>query len=398
MKPFKLPKLSPTYIATVVFAILFLLIGNRVAGKTTFHSENEKADFVRARVTAVLSVSKDKYGEASDGLTMTNVVFEAKALNGYQKGEALRCSQTLDSLFALSVPQVKVRDTVLLEYTEPQEGGEEAPDYVMVEFVRTGPLIWLTILFAVLVLLFGRKKGADTLLSFVFSIAAIFAVLVPALLSGRDIYGWSLLICVFIVVTNLLLVQGPSAKCLAAGLGCLGGVLAAGAIILAVNRPMHIAGLMNEEAIYLKDLGIDIKAIVFCMIMIGSMGALMDMAMDIASALHELREKHAGITAAELMRSGINIGQDLIGTMANTLILAYIGESMAFLLVMIYFSSSTTVMMNMEIIAVSILQCLAGCLSLLAVVPLTSLFCSMFYLRGKPKTVWYESGEDEEAE
>jgi len=395
MKRFMPSKLPLSYVLTIVFSIIFIFFGNRLAGQKVFAEQD--TEFIRARVQEIVSVENDNEEGESD-FAFTTVTFKAKALGGSQRGDILRCTQTLDSLYALSVPQVQERDTVLLEHIEAGDNdstGGGQTGYVLIDFVRTGPLIWLTALFALLVILFGRKKGANTLLSFVFSLSAIFLVLVPALLNGHNIYAWSLVICVYIVVSNLLVVQGPSAKSLAAGLGCLGGVLCSGLIILLVNRPMYITGLLDDETIYLKDMGIDIKGIVFCMILIGSMGALMDMAMDIAAALHEVKEKKPDITAGELMRSGINIGQDLIGTMANTLILAYIGESMSFLLVMIYFSANTTHMLNREIIAVALLQCIAGCLSLLAVVPLTALFCSMFYM-GKAKTVWYDDGDHNE--
>jgi uncharacterized membrane protein len=166
-----------------------------------------------------------------------------------------------------------------------------------------------------------------------------------------------------------------------AALGCLSGVLVSGLIMLLMNRPMHITGLIDEESLQLRYLQIDIKASVFCMIMIGSVGALMDVAMDIAAALHEMRESNPSMPAGALMRAGFRIGQDLIGTMANTLVLAYIGGALGLLLVMINYSSGLTQMLNREMIAVEILQSLAGCLSVLAVVPLTSLFCSVFYRR-----------------
>ena len=370
-----------SYIVTVALALIFLVLGNRAAGGKVFTDEG--AELIRARATKIVSVEKDNYSEDDESLAMTTVTFEAKALSGTRRGMTLRCVQELDSVYGLALPQVKARDTVLLDV---QKTGDGASSFVLTDFVRSGPLLLLGALFAVLLVLFGRKKGADTLISFAFSIAAIFLVLVPALLSGRNIYLWSLLICVYIVVTNLLIVQGPSPKSLSAALGCLGGVLCAGLIMLLVNRPMHITGLMEEDSIYLKAIGIDIRATVFCMILIGSVGALMDVAMDIAAALKELRQGRPDIGTKELMRAGLNIGQDLIGTMANTLVLAYIGESMGFLLVMIYYSPNAAYMVNREIIAVAILQCLAGCLSVLAVVPLTSFFCSLFYT-GKPKTV-----------
>ena len=379
------PSMPPaSYIATVLLALVFLVLGNRVAAGGKLFAD-EGAELIRARALLIIGVDEDNYSEDDESLVMTTVTFDAKALSGRQKGMTLRCRQEIDNVYGLALPQVKARDVVLLDVQETVDG---ASSYVLTDFVRTTPLIWLGVLFAVLLVLSGRKKGADTLLSFAFSILAIFLVLVPALLSGRNIYFWSLLICVYIVVTNLLIVQGASSKSLAAALGCFGGVLCAGLIMLLVNRPMHITGLIEEDSIYLKSMGIDIRATVFCMILIGSVGALMDVAMDIAAALKELRQGRPDITAKELMRAGRGIGQDLIGTMANTLVLAYIGESMGLLLVMIHYSPNATYMVNREMIAVAILQCLAGCLSVLAVVPLTSFFCSLLYT-GKPKTVKY---------
>jgi len=379
------PSMPPvSYIAAVVCALLFLVLGNRAVGGGDIFAE-EGAELIRARTTKVLGIEEDYYAEDDPSLVLTTVTFEARALSGPRRGLTLRCVQQLDSVYNLALPQVKARDTVLLDV---QALGDGVAGFVLCEFVRTAPLIWLGLLFAALMVLFGRKKGANTLLSFVFSISAIFLVLVPALLSGHNIYFWSLLICVYIVVTNLLIVQGPGPKSLAAGLGCLGGVLCAGLIMLLANRPMFITGLIDDDSIFLKALGIDIRATVFCMILIGSVGALMDVAMDIAAALHELRQGKPDIDAKDLMRAGINIGQDLIGTMANTLVLAYIGESMGLLLVMIHYSPSASYMVNREMIAVAILQCLAGCLSVLAVVPLTSFFGSLLY-SGKPKTVNY---------
>jgi len=381
------PAMPPaSYFATVVVAALLLVLGNRVVNQKAFTLDD--AEIIRARALAVVRVDKDNYSEDDPTLVMTTVTFDAKALSGRHKGQTLRCVQMVDNMYGLALSQVKAGDAVLLDVLHTDDGAYE---YTLLDFVRTGPLILLGLLFSALLILLGRKKGANTLLSFALSLMAIFFVLVPALLAGRSTYGWSMLTCVYIVVTNLLIVQGPSKKVAAAGLGCLGGVLCSGLIMLLVNRPMHITGLMEEESIYLKAMGIDIRAIAFCMILVGSVGALMDVAMDIAAALHELRESNRGIGAGELLRSGLNIGQDLIGTMANTLILAYIGESMSFLLLMIYYSANAAHMMNREIISVAILQCLAGCLSVLAVVPLTSFICSRLYT-GKPKVVRYEAG------
>lgn len=370
------------YAVTLIGAILFLVIGNRVAsqGRDTIFGAEQEGAFWRARVLEIVREENSGYEieGAEDAFTMTTITFEARALSGPRKGDTIRCMQQQDDMFAMLIPKAESGDVVLIDVMATEEGGEV---YLMYDFVRTTPLVWLAVLFAVLVLLFARKKGFNTLLSFAISLMAIFLVLVPAVLNGLNIYFWSLLICFYIVVTNLLLVQGASAKSLTAALGCFGGVACSGLLMAIMNGPMHITGLLDEESIQLSYLesGINVKATIFCMILIGSVGALMDVTMDIAAALHELRENNPALPARELMRSGLNIGKDLIGTMANTLVLAYIGGSLGSLLVMITYSTGITQMINREMIAVEILQALIGCLSVLAVVPLTAFICSVFY-------------------
>ena len=390
MKKFKPTKPLVIYIFTLLFAALFLIFGNRAAtgGKPVFGAAQEGA-FWRARVQMVIREDKSGYDleGAEDTLTNTIITFDAAALSGPRKGETIRCMQQQDDMFSHVIPKVKAGDTVLIDVMAGEDGDET---YVMYDFVRTTPLVWLGLFYAGLLVFFGRKKGFDTLLSFAFSILAIFLVLVPAVLTGRNIYGWSLLICVCIVITNLLLVQGPGAKSLTAALGCLSGVLCSGLIIAMMNKPLHITGLLDEESIFLSNLsGVNVRSTVFCMILIGSIGALMDVAMDIAAALHELREHNPDMPSRELMRSGLSIGKDLIGTMANTLVLAYVGGSLGQLLVMITYSAGLTDILNREAVAVEILQSLAGCLSMLAVVPLTAFFCSVFY---RPKRARVEAG------
>ena len=391
MKKFKPTKPLIVYILTLLFAALFLLLGNRAAtgGKRVFgaalEEQFQKGEFWRAKVQMILREDNSGYGvEGAQGMnTMTTITFDAYALSGPHKGKTIRCVQQQDDMFALLIPKVKAGDTVLIDAIAGEDNGGA---YYMCDYVRTAPLVWLGLVFAALLLLFGRKKGFDTLLSFAFSILAIFLVLVPAVLTGKDIYLWSLLICVCIVITNLLLVQGASSKSIAAGLGCMGGVLCSGLVITLMSRPLHITGLIDEESVYLSQLGggINVRSTMFCMIMIGSVGALMDIAMDIAAALHELREHNPDMPSRKLMVAGFRIGRDLIGTMANTLVLAYIGGALGQLLVMISYSTGLTEILNREVIAVEILQGLVGCLSVLAVVPLTSFICSLVY---RPKAM-----------
>ena len=146
-----------------------------------------------------------------------------------------------------------------------------------------------------------------------------------------------------------------------------------------------MTGMLEEESVYLlqlyPDRPINLKAIIFAMIIVGALGAVMDVAMSMSSSLYELRVKSPGITPQELMKSGVTIGRDMLGTMANTLVLAYIGSSLTCVLLMVAYNANLQQVINKEVIIADILQALAGSMGMLLALPLTSAVCAIVYFR-----------------
>jgi uncharacterized membrane protein len=184
-------------------------------------------------------------------------------------------------------------------------------------------------------------------------------------------------------------VIGISKKALTAAIGCIAGVAVTGIITIVMDRALWLTGLVDEHSRYLARLPvetpIDLRAITFAVITVGAMGAIMDVAMSISSALWEVKEKAGRIKFDALFRSGLTIGRDIMGTMANTLILAYIGCSLSVVLLLSVFSGSVLGLFNMEMIVVEILQALAGSFGILLTMPLTAFVCSVVYLKGGRK-------------
>jgi uncharacterized membrane protein len=152
-----------------------------------------------------------------------------------------------------------------------------------------------------------------------------------------------------------------------------------------MDKVLFLTGIVDEHSRYLSNLPletpINLRAIIFAGIIIGAMGAIMDVAMSISSALWEVKEKAGKIKFETLFRSGLTIGRDIMGSMANTLILAYIGTSLSVVLLLSVYSDSLSSLFNMEMIAVEILQALAGSFGILFAMPLTAFFCAKIYLR-----------------
>ncbi len=368
-------KKTIVYVATVIFSVVYLLVAGLIAvGDDGVFGQEQAEKTVKAEVLRITDRKKISY--ESDGESTTSmelIYFEARALNSDVKGKTLYAVQELDLMFALRQPDIQQGDKVMLAYSPTDDG---TADYYLTDFSRTGPLFLLCAVFFLLLILFGRKKGLDTIISLVFTCLAVFVTLIPAILDGKNVYFWSIITCVFITVMTLLLINGANVKSLAAGVGCVGGVLASGLIVLIVRGSVKLTGMLDEEWVYLSTIKpgqtIDLKGIIFGMIIVGAVGAVMDVAMSIASSLYEIHEKSPTLPASELLKSGLTIGRDIMGTMANTLVLAYIGSSLASVLLLVTYSSGVTQILNRELIAVEILQALAGSMGILLALPLTA--------------------------
>lgn len=370
------------YLITVILSIVYIFAGHKIATRDLeLFSADEGIASVEARVTAVTDrqqVSYEMGGETS--APGTNIYFTAKLLQGENQGQEVKAVQTIDPYFASRPEEVTPGKKVLI--MENQDELYEA-GWIMIEYIRTDALIWLGVLFAVCLFLFGRIQGINTMVSLLFTILSIFVVFIPGVLAGKNVYVWSAVTCLFVIVMTLLIVNGANKKSLAAGIGCLFGMGATGLLTLIMDRIIRLTGVIDEESIYLQTLQtshpIDLKAIIFAAILIGALGAIMDVAVSVAAALRELSKQIPGITFTNILSSGVAIGRDMMGTMANTLILAYIGSSLSLTLLLVAYNHSLLELFNREMIVVEVLQALVGSFGILLTIPLTSTVCATLY-------------------
>ena len=376
-----------TYLATIIIAFLFLIIGSKIASIGMINFQNPSQEIVRAKVERIvdriennfdfLDDFDDDYNDIPLMMQGSKTIFEAKILNGRRKGEIVTASQRFINMLPSNDRDISRNASVLLTYSNNE--------WHFNGFYRINGLVWLGVLFVLCVLILGRRKGVNTILSLGLTCAAIFTVFIPAILSEKNIYLMAILVCVYTTVVTLLIVIGFNKKSLASVAGCVSGILVAGIIALVMDRVLNLTGIVDEHSRYLINMPggikLNLRALIFAGIIIGAMGAIMDVAISIASSLWEIKEKAGVIGFSSLFRSGLNIGRDIMGSMANTLILAYIGSSLSVVLLLSVFSGSTLNLFNSEMIAVEILQALAGSFGILAAMPLTALFCSILYLK-----------------
>lgn len=371
-----------TYAAVLLVSILYIIVGHNlaIANYHAFSGDDQsiviKAEVVELtdRYTVMYPLNEFEYAEDE------TIVFRAKVTSGDMKGQTIEAAQTLDYFTAVHLPVVEPGDRILL-YSIP--GGMAEHEWLMSDYQRFDQILILGAVFVLLVLLIGHWQGVNTLISLALTCLAVFYVFIPAVLAGESIYLWSIATCIYVTFMTLFIVNGVNAKSIGAILGCLAGIVVAAVLTLFFEESMTLTGLLDENSVLLYGLNPDapfnLKAIIFAAIIIGSMGAIMDVSISIAAALEELKEKLPQITFGELFQSGMNISRDIMGTMANTLILAYIGSALAGVLLMVAYNSAMIDLFNREMIVVECLQALAGSIGILMALPFTALICALLY-------------------
>lgn len=379
------------FIVALIVSILYIFIGNRIVMKdNSFLANITKSDYPRAKITRILERKETPIEiEGMENQYNTDITFEAQITSGERKNQLVIATQNISTYITGTVKEVVAGDKVLLYNDTTYENQSK---WYFVEYSRISALVVLTIIFLGLIVLFGKQKGAKTLVSLIFTVLSIFIVYIPAILGGHNIYFWTIVTCVFITISTVMLVYGYSKKTITTALGCIGGVLVAGLLTLIMNSVLRLTGFTDENAIYLQQLNasMDLKAIIFGGILIGAVGAIMDVSIDIASSLYEVASKLEKPDFKTIIKSGFNIGKDIMGTMTNTLILAYIGSSLSTVLLLTASNHSLVYLLNLEMITVEVLQALAGSIGILTAIPLTSFVAASLYKHVDNKKYVYE--------
>ena len=364
------------YAIVIALSVVFLFVGNRIASGDDYTQDDfHDISYYSGVVTEIV----DRIEEDHPGLwfTSTYIHFNVRITRGERRGDVVAAQQHLSDMFGVDEREIAVGNRVILSYDE------FGSRYFFVNFVRINHIVVLGAVFLAMVLLFGRKKGFSAIVSLGLICMAVFMVFIPAILSGRNIYIVTIIICVYAIVSTLLIVIGPTKKALSAMLGCLGGVLLAGLLMAAMDAMLRLTGNVSHEAAALVNISpgvtINLRAIIFAGVILGAVGAIMDVAMSIASSLWEVQEAGGVSDFAGLIKSGLNIGRDILGTMLNTLILAYIGSSLSLILLITAHTTSYMELFNMEMIIVELLRALVGSFGMLLTIPLTAGICGWLY-------------------
>lgn len=243
--------------------------------------------------------------------------------------------------------------------------------------------------------LVGGKQGLKGALGLLYTIITFLFVLIPLIYLGYSPFFTAIFVCMLTTFATFLFIGGWSKKTLIATLGTTAGVVIAGISASLFSKFSGVSGwnVSNIESLMVlwNTQGIQVGQLLFSGLLISALGAVMDVSMSITSAMEEICTQRADITQPELMRAGLRIGRDMMGTDANTLILAFTGSSLAHLVLTYSYHLPNLQIVNANNVGILVMQGVAGSLGIVLCVPCTILLAGMIYRPQKSHRASVES-------
>ena len=327
--------------------------------------------FEKAEVTEILQDNLD-----SNGTRVGEQKVHVKMLTGARKGEELDVTSSSGYLFGAAC-------TVGMKVVVMQSVAGETT----IASVYSQDREWVIYIFALLYLLalcvIGGKQGIKGCLGLIFTFFCVIFVYLPLVYLRFSPFWAAVFICFFTTLVTMYLIGGPTKKTCAATLGTLAGVVLAGLSAWCFSKASGISGYNVSDIETLMTLWntnrIQVGGLLFSGLLISCLGAVMDVAMSISSAIDEIYKQNTSLTRKELFKAGMRVGRDMMGTDSNTLILAFAGSSVSTLLLDYAYDLPYQQIINSNNIGIAIMQGLAGSFGIVLSVPLTVLICTVLF-------------------
>lgn len=257
------------------------------------------------------------------------------------------------------------------------------PYYTLYQYDRSVGLGVVVAIFLLLMLLVGGEKGFYATLALAFSLVFLLKITVPVIYSGGSPILAGLAMVLVSTAVTVFLIYGLSPRGVL-GIGVvLAGEFVACGLFLLFSLLLHLSGFKSSDAenllVAAQNTGLNISTVLFAATMIASLGAVMDVAVSLLSALWEVRLADPDITGRGLWRAGLRMGRDMIGTMSNTLIFAFAGGSLTTLLVLMTYGTDPVQLLHSDYIALEMAHGLCGTCAVILTVPLASLVSAAVY-------------------
>ncbi|OCL28082.1 YibE/F family protein [Orenia metallireducens] len=355
----------------VILAIILMIMGLFI----NIHSKDEWGNLeVKAIVLDTDNSDMIQAGISKIGFQSLQV----KILEGRYKGEKISASNNL--LGKLDIDNYyKEGDKIVVALLEKNNQIISAK---AIDLYRQNWELLLFGFFVLLLILYAGYTGVKALFSFIASLYLIWNFLIPGLLEGKNPLLLSSVILLLLSAIIIFAVAGFNRKGLAAFVGTISGLAITIGITVFFGNRLELMGMTSpfaETLLFSGHLDLDMKDIFYAAIVIGASGAAMDIAMDIAASMEEIKLKRPDIERGELIQSGFNVGRAVIGTMTTTLLLAYSGGYLTLLMLFMTKNSTFSRMLNFKMVSAEILRTLTGSIGLVLVAPITAFFAGWTY-------------------
>ena len=364
-------------------ALAVLLAARLLAAPVPAQSDEpeNRADYESASVDQILSDSTEK-DPASDNGYRGEQLLLVTVRSGDYKGQQMQVYNYVGPLYG---GPLKVGDRATVLISTYSDGTVNATVY---EFDRLLPLCIVLVLFIAAAVAVGGRTGVKSLVALAVTLVCLFGVLLPSLMKGANTLLMTFIVCAYVAVVSLTIVGGVRKKTVCAMLGAVAGTALALLFGLLAQGLTRIDGLRIDDVeplLQLRQTGtpIGLRGLLVGGIVISALGAVMDVTMGIASSLSEVHAANPELSRRELFRSGRNIGRDMVGTMTNTLILAFLGSGFTLILYLYSLGLSPRQLLSSAYVSLEVVSGVASSVGVILSIPLTALITAEVFTREK---------------
>lgn len=325
----------------------------------------------------VIEVVEDNL--SPDGVRAGYQMLKVQLTSGEYKGKIVNATSAEGNLFGAVC---KKGDSVVVHMSVSGDS-KNVSVYSKDRIVAVAAFVGI---FLLLICVIGGKNGVKSVIGLVFTFVAIFMIYIPLIYRGFSPFWAAVIITIITTIVTMYLISGIAVKTLCAILGTVIGVLLAGLSAWLFGRVADIDGynVSNIETLaYVGQItNIQIGGLLFSGILIASLGAVMDVAMSVSSAISEIHDKAPQLGCLELFKSGMNVGRDMMGTMSNTLILAFVGSAVSELVINYAYNLPFRQIINSYNIGIEIMQGVSGSIGVILTVPAVAVVTAWMLTRG----------------
>ncbi len=370
-------------VVAVIFAVLYAAAHPRAESGPV---PAEYMEYENALVEQILSDSTEADPVAEGRFRGTQSII-VRVKTGRYAGEQMLCDNTVGPIYG---QPLKLGDGVTVGLSTYADGTVRCYVY---EFNRMPGLLLMAAAFLAVTVLVGGRVGLKSLVSLALTVGALIFVLLPLLLQGWPTIPTTFLISVLVTAATFALLGGVDRKTLCACLGTLAGIALATVFGLLSQSLLRIDGYRQEYAEALLQLrqtgesGIGISGLVTAGVIVSTLGAMMDVSMGIASAVQEIVGADQNLGPKALLKSGMNIGRDMVGTMTNTLILAILGSGLTLVVYIYSLGLQPWQLLSSSYISLEAISALASAMGVVLAVPITAGICAAVFGKNKIDTL-----------